>query len=89
MLDQADIESPPASWANWIEVVEVPYGAVFCSELFRKTFGQTVPNWGAILSRFTKTHPVVLRRCPISTFGNEIEQATSEVDAQMAKWCAV
>ena len=52
MPDRVDIESPPATWANWIEVVEVPDGAVFCSELFRKTFGQTVPNWGRHIVAF-------------------------------------
>lgn len=52
MPDRVDIESPPATWANWIKVVEVPDGAVFCSELFRKTFGQTVPNWGRHIVAF-------------------------------------
>ncbi len=54
MPDQADIESPPKTWENWIEVVEVRDGATFCDKLFRKTFGQPVPHWGRHIVAFYK-----------------------------------
>ena len=54
MPDQVDIESPPKAWENWIEVVEVPDGATFCDNLFRKTFGQPVPHWGRHIVAFYK-----------------------------------
>lgn len=63
-------------------------GRFFVANFFKKPSAKRSRIGGAILSRFTQTHQVSLAHYPISTFGNEIEQASSEVGAQMEKWYA-
>lgn len=41
-----------ACWGNWLRVIEVSDGSFFCSELFYKKFGHTVPTWGRHIVAF-------------------------------------